>query len=1310
MNRTSPHAKKIGVCYAVMILSALLFAGILGAPLPAAADTIVYSEGFEADNGGYAANGDAEWEWGTPVTVGPGMAHSGDFCWGTDLDGTVTRPCEGSIVSPAISLPAITEDQIIRIRFWAYIAVDGMYDRGEFFVSDDGTNWESLCEFFQSMDPTGQTTSAWRKYEFSISNGYAGGNLYLRYRAAVPYSSTSFYCGGSNDLSGVYIDDVAITIYDVPGNKKLFGLEAWEDPSAYASCPWVAPWNGSEFHVDNDIYSVARRKVNEYTDHYKLMQPLVEANGVYPIEIQEREQEDSYTDFVALIQVDHAPDVSVAPDEDGNLIAFRPSGFLAPISAVSGDGENVLLLVSTAEDNKGYPAYSEDTVIVNFGAVDVSQGAQLYLRVAGFILGEGENMPYVGPPAIVVETRDEEGLWQERGRLRPRFAYSVSAFELAPYLSNGEPVEVRLRSISHWTKYHAIDYVALHAAPQPSFTASQVLPTLAIFGEADILPILIAADENYFEMTTGEKFYLEFPIEPLVEGSVREFIFVSRGYYIPRSATYLIYTWDGANWVMRDGYSYPGSDLLKEFDLSLFLPDPDGDFKVRVWQDYQWEPAGIDYVDLWVGENNIPLSTAWDQRSNTNIYNTVINSDDVKTYWSGCPRNRITDYEFVPQGDINSPPTTNPVSVDGMTISWTYNDADEDPQASYEVEVWTGPGASGDVMWDPPVGMGTTGSVPYGGQQLQNGETYYARVKAFDGTDWGGWSEAEWFYQGNLPPVADAGVDLVVTERAKATLDGTGSTDPDDGIASYFWEQIDGIPAVIQDPSAALTSYIVPELDGTTNRLTFQLTVTDFGGLQDQDTVSYEIVEANDPPVADAGPDQRAYEYTDVVLDGSASYDPDGAIVSWQWAQTGGDAVTLSDATVPRPSFEAPAHDPAHPDLTFRLTVTDDVGLQSWDECVVTVRDNFPPDKPVPTAPVDGSTFESGVDIELVGGAYADTEGDAHTGTQWQVRRSDIPVPLIDETTGTDLTEFTVTAGLNPGLQYSWRDRYKDAGSRSFSPWSDELTFTVGNSVQDTSVKVPSGLGVEDYRMVSFTQWPDDPAATSVFGVSPDATKYRIGTYDPLSGDYIELGDPELIVKPGTSYWFLVKGGINPTVEGVPVSLAMDVALEVELLYNSNTGNGWNMIAPPNKADYYWKDVQVVVYDGNGNVISGPTAIGDLAEDNDIIDTRLWRWENGAYYSDTVLMVHNGGYWARAKKANVYLRYPASAQILVSNPVTMFAGLLDEGKRAVVRALSPKPAVAFSIDTPPVPMSGFSSGEGESGSGGSCFISTTLGR
>jgi hypothetical protein len=247
--------------------------------------------------------------------------------------------------------------------------------------------------------------------------------------------------------------------------------------------------------------------------------------------------------------------------------------------------------------------------------------------------------------------------------------------------------------------------------------------------------------------------------------------------------------------------------------------------------------------------------------------------------------------------------------------------------------------------------------------------------------------------------------------------------------------------------------------------------------------------------------------------------------------------------------------------------------------------------------------------------------------------------------------------------------------------------------------------------MISFYHWPGNPAAESVFGVTYDTKYYKIGTYDATIGDYVEYGSG-FEIKPGRAYWVLARNGLDVTIEGVPVCLTQPV--EVALLYNAGNGDGWNQIGTPNCSNYYWEYVEVLEYDADGNIVSGPTAIGDLAENNDLIDKQLWAWQNGSYYSDTSLLEKNMGYWVKAKKANVYLRFTVNAQAGLSNPVTLLASLLNRGKTWGKRwLLEPESAIADSGDSPPLPMGnlGGNSGSGSSdggggGGGGGCFIAT----
>lgn len=92
---------------------------------------------------------------------------------------------------------------------------------------------------------------------------------------------------------------------------------------------------------------------------------------------------------------------------------------------------------------------------------------------------------------------------------------------------------------------------------------------------------------------------------------------------------------------------------------------------------------------------------------------------------------------------------------------------------------------------------------------------------------------------------------------------------------------------------------------------------------------------ANTAPTADAGPDQPAVNEFDLVtLDGSGSVDPEGGTLLFQWVQTAGPAVALSDDTAEQPTFTATDVGT----LTFELTVTDDDGASDSDVVTVVVN------------------------------------------------------------------------------------------------------------------------------------------------------------------------------------------------------------------------------------------------------------------------------------------------------------------------------------------------------------------------------------
>jgi hypothetical protein len=196
----------------------------------------------------------------------------------------------------------------------------------------------------------------------------------------------------------------------------------------------------------------------------------------------------------------------------------------------------------------------------------------------------------------------------------------------------------------------------------------------------------------------------------------------------------------------------------------------------------------------------------------------------------------------------------------------------------------------------------------------------------------------------NDQPTADAGPDQAKEEEIEVTLNGSNSSDPDDGIKSYRWSQKAGPPVTLSNPQAQKSIFKAPNVIGSKS-LTFELTVTDFGSLKDTDTTIVNVTGDNDPPMADAGPDQTVDEEEAIVeLNGVGSRDPDDGIQSYRWSQKAGPPVTLSNPLDAQPTFTPPNVLESGASLTFELIVTDVGDLENVDATIVNVTgDNDPP-------------------------------------------------------------------------------------------------------------------------------------------------------------------------------------------------------------------------------------------------------------------------------------------------------------------------------------------------------------------------------
>ena len=268
--------------------------------------------------------------------------------------------------------------------------------------------------------------------------------------------------------------------------------------------------------------------------------------------------------------------------------------------------------------------------------------------------------------------------------------------------------------------------------------------------------------------------------------------------------------------------------------------------------------------------------------------------------------------------------------------------------------------------WEGTNTYGTIGN-------LDEGKSYCFVVRAFDTEGYESENSMEACLEpsviSNHPPVADAGPDQIVNENQTVELNGSNSTDPDDGIASYHWEQI-GEPGVnLINPDAKQPTFTAPEAGPEGTALTFELTVVDHDGNQGKDACVVNVTSHNEPPHAIAGDDQTVDEGSVVTLDGSLSLDIDDGISSYLWTQVGVPTVTLSNPASSMPTFIAPDVGPEGVSLTFHLTVTDSGNLQHTDACIVNITWQNKP----PTALVAPDY------LETTGGALVTLDGSAST-------------------------------------------------------------------------------------------------------------------------------------------------------------------------------------------------------------------------------------------------------------------------------------------------------------------------------------------
>ncbi len=176
----------------------------------------------------------------------------------------------------------------------------------------------------------------------------------------------------------------------------------------------------------------------------------------------------------------------------------------------------------------------------------------------------------------------------------------------------------------------------------------------------------------------------------------------------------------------------------------------------------------------------------------------------------------------------------------------------------------------------------------------------------------------------------------------------------------------------------------------------------------------------NRAPTANAGGNQTVVGPATLMLDGSASRDSDGSIVSYAWSQTAGQPVAVTGDNTAQLSVTV-GEVTVSEQYSFTLTVTDNEGATGTSTATVTVNPtSTTPTNTAPVAVVNGPAVASANDsVELDASGSTDAESDPLTFT-WQA-----PTELSVVAQGSTLsfvapslsvdTDFTISVTVSDG-------------------------------------------------------------------------------------------------------------------------------------------------------------------------------------------------------------------------------------------------------------------------------------------------------
>ena len=191
----------------------------------------------------------------------------------------------------------------------------------------------------------------------------------------------------------------------------------------------------------------------------------------------------------------------------------------------------------------------------------------------------------------------------------------------------------------------------------------------------------------------------------------------------------------------------------------------------------------------------------------------------------------------------------------------------------------------------------------------------------------GGGSDSDNSNNSNKAPTLSLTSSVATAAHGESITFTAQASDSDGSIASYQWQQTSGTDVDIASDATTSITIVAPQVNIDEN-LTLSLTVKDNDGASSQKSVTVQIKSSNlAPNVVIDSSHSNAPSGKEVVLT-TEVIDEDIASITYQWQQTKGVELTLSDTTLPSLNFIAPEVTSAS-EVVFSVEVTDNGGLSN---------------------------------------------------------------------------------------------------------------------------------------------------------------------------------------------------------------------------------------------------------------------------------------------------------------------------------------------------------------------------------------------